>query len=198
MPELSFLDNLISYFEKLPGVGNKTAKRYAYSLIEKFSKEEALLFSEEIKKISSSIKQCSICGMLTTKDICDFCSNPQRDHSKIMVLKDTKDILTVESTNGYDGLYHSLNGLINPLKGISVEDVNIDTLFDRVNPSLKEVILATPFSPEGETTAIYIENLMKNTNIPVSRLSFGLPANGDIEYVDELTLKRSIESRIKK
>jgi len=196
MADLKFLDNLSNSFSKLPGVGKKTAKRYAYSIIESMSNEDAEDFAKQIVDIKHNVKKCSICGMYTMDNICDFCKNQNRDLSTIMVLKDTKDILSIEETNEYHGLYHSLNGLINPLNGVSPDDLNIDSLFLRVNQSLKEIILATPFSSEGETTALYLDNLLKKYDVKVSRLSFGIPAGGDIEYVDELTLRRSIDNRI--
>lgn len=198
MADFKFIDDLAYYFEKLPGVGKKTANRYAYALIEKMSLEESEEFAKQIVKTKRYIKKCSICGMYTLEEKCTFCKDELRDHSTIMVVKDPKDILTVEYTKQYHGLYHALGGLINPLAGDSIKELNIDNLFSRIDDSVKEVIIATPFSQEGETTAIFLENILVGFPITVSRISFGLPAGGDIEYVDEMTLKRSIDTRIKK
>lgn len=197
MSDIKFLENLASYFELLPGVGKKTAKRYAYNVVEKMTKEEVEEFANELVNIKTTVKLCSCCGMLTNKEVCDFCSNPLRDHSKIMVLKDTKDILSIDSTNQFNGLYHSLGGLISPINGKGPDEININSLENRIDSSVKEIILATPFTPDGETTAIYIEQLLKKYNVEVSRIGFGLPAGGDIEYIDELTLKRAIDNRTK-
>lgn len=195
MSSNTFLDELADSFARLPGVGKKTAQRFAYHVVEKMSKDEVDTFATLLVDSKEKVHNCPICGMLTTDDVCHICSSKSLDRSKIMVLKDTKDILTVSSYNQYNGLFHSLNGLINLSKGVGPDDINVDSLINRIDDEVKEVIIATPFSPEGDTTAIFIEKLLSNRNLIISRIAFGLPFGGDIEYVDELTLKRAIDLR---
>lgn len=196
MKKIKFLEKLSEEFERLPSVGKKTAQRYAYYVIEKMTQEEAEHFSEVIKQVKNSIKYCEICGILTDQNPCDICDNKFRDQTTVMVVKDSKDALAIEKTGQYNGTYHILNGLISPIEGIGPDELNIDSLISRVNQNnINEVIIATSFTPKGETTALYIENILKERSVIVSRIGYGLPAGGDIEYVDELTLKSAIESR---
>ena len=194
MSETKFLDNLASCFEKLPGVGKKTAQRYAYYIIEKMSLDDVKELSNELVKTKENVKHCKICGMLTDLDICHICNNSYRNKEQIMVVRDTKDVLAVEKTAQYNGLYHVLGGLISPLDGITPDNLNIDSLEKRLD-NIKEVIIATSFTPNGETTALYLEKILKKDNLTISRIGYGLPAGGDIEYVDELPLKRAIDAR---
>ena len=194
--EIKFLDNLAKSFEKLPGVGKKTAQRYAYYVVEKLSLEETEQFAKRLVETKNKIKYCNICGMLTDKDTCEICSSSYREKKQIMVVKDTKDVFAIEKTSQYNGLYHVLNGLISPLDGVSPDDLNIQTLETRLD-EIDEIIIATPFTPSGETTALYLERILNKDNLVISRIGYGLPAGGDIEYVDELTLKRAIDSRKK-
>lgn len=194
MSETKFLDNLASCFEKLPGVGKKMAQRYAYYIIEKMSLDDVKELSNELVKTKENVKHCKICGMLTDLDICHICNNSYRNKEQIMVVRDTKDVLAVEKTAQYNGLYHVLGGLISPLDGITPDNLNIDSLEKRLD-NIKEVIIATSFTPNGETTALYLEKILKKDNLTISRIGYGLPAGGDIEYVDELTLKRAIDAR---
>lgn len=196
MKKIKFLEKLSEEFERLPSVGKKTAQRYAYYVIEKMTQEEAEHFSEVIKQVKNSIKYCEICGILTDQNPCDICDNKFRDQTTVMVVKDSKDAFAIEKTGQYNGTYHILNGLISPIEGIGPDELNIDSLISRVNQNnINEVIIATSFTPKGETTALYIENILKERSVIVSRIGYGLPAGGDIEYVDELTLKSAIESR---
>ena len=198
MGNLKFLDSLTAEFEKLPGVGKKTAQRYAYYVVEKMTLEEAEQFAKKIIETKSIVKYCKICGILSNKETCDICESSLRNKEIIMVVKDSKDAFAIEKTNQYNGLYHILNGLISPMEGIGPDELNIDSLLERIkNSSIKEIIIATSFTPKGETTALYLENILKPYDITVSRIGYGLPAGGDIEYVDELTLKSAIESRKK-
>ena len=194
MNEPVFLEALTAYFEKLPGVGKKTAARYAYYVIEKMSEEEVAEFSQNLIETKQTVRQCSCCGMLTNKEICDICSSNYRDKTQIMIIKDTKDVIAIEKTNQYNGLYHVLGGLITPLEGVGPDDININSLDKRLE-NVQEIIIATPFTPQGEMTSLYIERIYKDKNIKISRIGYGLPAGGDIEYVDELTLKRALDSR---
>lgn len=195
MADLKFLNNLASSFESLPGVGKKTAKRYAYYVIEKMSDEQVDEFAKILVETKNKVKNCSICGMLSIQEPCEICSAKLRDRSKIMVVKDTKDILAIENMGEYNGLYHALNGLISPMDGIGPNDLTIDLLEKRIDKSVEEIILATSFTPAGETTALYLEKILAKEGLIISRLGYGLPAGGDIEYVDELTLKRALSNR---
>ncbi len=195
MADLKFLNNLASSFESLPGVGKKTAKRYAYYVIEKMSNEQVDEFAKILVETKNKVKNCSVCGMLSIQEPCEICSAKLRDRSKIMVLKDTKDILAIENMGEYNGLYHALNGLISPMDGIGPNDLTIDLLEKRIDKSVEEIILATSFTPAGETTALYLEKILAKEGLIISRLGYGLPAGGDIEYVDELTLKRALSNR---
>ncbi len=199
MSEIKYLELLTKYLEKLPGVGKKTAQRYAYFICEKMSEEDVENFAKELVNTKKKIKHCKICGLLNDQDVCEICANKYREQSQIMVVKDTKDVFAIESTKQYNGLYHILNGLISPLEGIGPDELTIDLLEQRVkeNDAIKEVIIATSFTPSGETTALYLERILKKEGLTISRIGYGLPAGGDIEYVDELTLKRAIDSRTK-
>lgn len=194
--EIKFLDNLAKSFEKLPGVGKKTAQRYAYYVVENWDEQDVLNFSKVIVETKSKIKKCKKCGMLTDLNECEICQDSTRNHQQIMVVRNTKDVLAIEKTGQYNGLYHVLDGLISPLDGISPDDLNIDSLTEKAK-DVSEIILATPFTPNGETTALYLEKILNYDNLEISRISYGLPAGGDIEYVDELTLKRALDLRIK-
>lgn len=196
MKNLKFLEKLTGEFERLPGVGKKTAQRYAYYVVEKMSIEEAEQFATAMIKIKKIVKYCNVCGILTDKDKCEICESSLRDQETIMVVKDSKDAFAIEKTGQYNGTYHILNGLISPVEGIGPDDLNINSLEKRVEKNnIKEVIIATSFTPKGETTALYIENILREKNVVISRIGYGLPAGGDIEYVDDLTLKSAIESR---
>lgn len=198
MDKIEFLDELAANFEKLPGVGKKTALRYAYSIIEKMDLDDVEKFANSLIDTKKKVKTCAKCGVLTTKDICEICNDEERDKSKILVVKDTKDVLAIERTNQYQGLYHVLGGLINPLEGIGPDKINIKTLEERVkNEEVKEVIIATTFTPSGETTALFLEKILKRDGLIISLIGYGLPAGGDIEYIDELTLKRALQWRNK-
>ncbi len=194
MSEIKFIDKLSKHFEKLPGVGKKTAERYAYHIAEKMTIDEVEAFAKELVTTKKDVKHCKVCGMLTDQETCPICASSYRTKDQIMVVRDTKDVIAIEKTNQYNGLYHVLGGLISPLDGISPDDLNIDSLEKRLD-GIKEVIIATSFTPNGETTALYLEKIIKKDGLVVSRIGYGLPAGGDIEYVDELTLRRAIDAR---
>ena len=196
MNEPVFLEALVSYFEKLPGVGKKTATRYAYYVVEKMSEEQVGEFSKTLVEVRNNVKKCDDCGMLTNKNVCDICSSAYRDKKQIMIVKDTKDVVAIEKTNQYNGLYHVLGGLVAPLEGIGPNELNINSLERRINEGIEELIISTPFTPQGEMTALYLEKTYKEKDVKISRIGYGLPAGGDIEYVDELTLKRALDSRV--
>lgn len=200
MKQLNFLDELVSCFEKLPGVGHKTALRYAYYVVEKYNLDDIQKVCSVLIDTFSKIHKCEKCGMLTTEDICDICSDTTRDTKKILVVKDPKDLLSIEKTGEYKGLYHVLGGLISAFEGVSPDDLNIDKLEERVkNNGIEEVIIATSLTPSGDITALYIERILQEiNNVKVSRIGYGLPAGSDLEYADELTIKRALDYRITK
>ncbi|MBQ1468728.1 MAG: recombination protein RecR [Solobacterium sp.] len=189
------LQQLIEKFKMLPGVGEKTAERYAL-MIMNLEKEEVEQFSNALMEVKTKIHKCSCCGNLTENDLCDICSDPQRDKGVICVVQDAKDILALERMREYRGVYHVLGGVISTNKGILPSDLNIKTLTDRVNENTKEVIVATNPTLEGETTALYLAKILgEKTN--VTRLAHGLPMGGHLDYTDELTLSKAMENRHK-
>ena len=200
MKQLNFLDELVTCFEKLPGVGHKTALRYAYYIVEKYNLEDIKKVSEVLIDTFSKIHKCDICGMLTTEDICDICSDNTRDNKKILVVKDPKDLLSIEKTGQYNGKYHVLGGLISMFDGVNPDDLNIEKLEKRVKKDgIEEVIIATSLTPSGDITALFIERLLQDIEgVKLSRIGYGLPAGSDLEYADELTIKRALDYRITK
>lgn len=198
MNEIKFLEPLIRSFEKLPGVGQKTATRYAFQVVEKLTEEEVEEFVKVLTETKQNVKHCAICNILTTTDVCDICDNELREKDKILVVKDTKDVISLERTKQYNGLYHVLGGLISPLDGIGPDELAINELEERCKDlKIKEVIIATSLTPQGETTALYLEKILKRDGLEISRIGYGIPAGGDIEYADELTLRKALSSRIK-
>lgn len=196
MKEVKFLESLIEFFQKFPGVGKKTATRYAYYVAEKFTDEDIETAIKAFKETHENVKHCNCCNMLTNQDVCEICSDPLRDDSQVLVVKDTKDILSIEKAKTYNGKYYVLGGLISILDGIGPDELQIDKLETITkNPNCKEVILATSFTPAGETTALYLEKVLSRDNLKISRIGYGLPAGGDIEYADERTIGRALESR---
>lgn len=192
------IDKLIEALRKYPGVGKKTAERYALYTVNKFSAEAIDEIVDAFIKIKEDIFQCPICGNITDTDPCYICKDDSRDKSKIIVVEEAKDIIVMEKTNKYHGLYHVLNGAISPSDGIGPEDINIKGLLERLKDErLEEVILATNLSNEGETTAQYISRLLNDTNILVTRIAHGIPAGGNIEYADEVTIFKALEGRRK-
>lgn len=190
------LEKLIEQFRKLPGVGYKSAVRMAFSVLDMDS-ESALEFSRAIADVKERVSVCSICGNITDADVCPICISEARDKNVICVVESVKDIIAIEKINEFNGLYHVLGGLISPSDGIGPEKLSIKELLSRLNDNVTEVIVATTPSIEGEATALYLSRLIKPLGISVSRLAYGIPAGGEIEYADELTLSRAIEGRLK-
>lgn len=191
------LTKLIENFQMYPGIGPKTAERLALFTIQKLSPEKVKAFSDSLKEALEKIKKCEVCGNITENNLCDVCSSPTRD-SVLMIVESTKDVLVFEKTNQYNGKYHVLGALISPLNGISPEDINLRTLISRVEKeNIKEVIIATSASIEGEMTALYIKKILEEKEISVTRIGYGLPVGADIEYADEVTLIKSLEGRKK-
>ena len=188
------LQRLIDEFSKLPGIGTKTAQRLAFYVL-KMDEDSVKSLSESIVNAKKDIKYCSICGNLTDADPCSICRNDARDKSTICVVQEAKDILPMEKTREYQGLYHVLHGSISPLEGIGPDSINIKSLVSRITPEVKEVILATNSNVEGEATAMYIAGLLKPMGVKVTRIAHGIPVGGDIEYTDEVTLGKALEGR---
>lgn len=189
------VNKLINQFEKLPGIGHKTAVRLAFYILES-DENVAKEFSETLVKAKKNVKFCSICYNLTEKDPCDICSNSKRDESTICVIENVKDVIAMEKTHEYKGKYHVLHGSISPMNNISAGDIRIKELLERLkDDSIKEVILATNPTVEGEATAMYISRLIKPLGIKVTRIAHGIPVGGDLEYTDEITLIKALEGR---
>jgi len=188
-------EDLIEDFKKLPGVGEKTAERYAF-IINSLKNEDIEKFSNDLIEFKKNIKHCKICGILTDKDICEICASKSRNDSIICVVEDSKNAYIFERSDNYKGKYHILNGLINPIEDINPEDINIFSLINnRINEKVKEVIIALSPSIEGETTSLYIQKLLEKKNIKISRLSYGIPLGSDIEYLDPLLISKALEDR---
>ena len=186
---------LIENFKRLPGVGEKSAERYAFS-INQLEKEDVLDFSEALNDVKTKIKKCSVCNNITEKDICDICSDDSRDKNTICVVENIKNVFSFENLSVYNGLYFVLDGLISPIDGIGPEDLNIDKLIQRIkNEQIKEVILAINPSIEGETTLLYIQKLLESNDVVVTRIAHGIPLGADIEYIDPLTLEMALNDR---
>lgn len=187
------IGKLINEFSKLPGVGAKTAQRYAYKVIN-MSEEEASAFAEAIKTAKKNVHYCKICGNFSEGEVCDVCKT--RSQSVICVVKEPKDVIAIEKLNEYDGVYHVLHGTISPLDGIGPDDINVKGLLKRIyEGGVTEVIMATNPDVEGEATAMYISNLLKPLGIKVTRLAHGIPIGTDIEYADEVSLARAFADR---
>ena len=190
------LEDTINSFKKLPGVGEKSAERYALSLLD-LDEKEIEEFSKSVKEVKDNIKTCKICGHLTDKETCSICSDKNRNDNLICVVEDYKSVFMFEKTGTFNGKYHVLNGLISPMEGIMPEDINISGLVDRIGENNKdaEVIIALKPTIEGETTTLYIKKIFEKKNIKVSRLSYGIPIGVDIDYIDSLTLDRALIDR---
>lgn len=188
-------ENIITLLEKLPGVGSKTAQRYAFSLLEK-NEDEINQIVQNLLEIKN-VKKCKTCGFLTDKDECDFCKDNSRDKTTIMVVAYPQDVIAIEKTESYKGLYHVLNGLISSSKGIYPEDINIDKLLKRVTNITREIIIATSPTLDGEMTALYLDKVLKDSNVLVTRLAHGLPMGSSLDYADDLTLIKALDNRRK-
>ena len=188
------LDDLINVFAKLPGIGRKSAARIAFDILEKDNSEiENMLYT--IKDSYENIKHCSICGNLSENDVCEICSNEKRNKDIICVVEGVRDITAFEKSAIYNGLYHVLGGKIDPLNGVTIDDLNIDKLLKRLDGTVQEIILALNPDLEGETTNLYLTKILKEKGIKVSKIASGIPMGGNIEYTDIATLGKSLEGR---
>ncbi|MDD5940898.1 MAG: recombination mediator RecR [Lachnospiraceae bacterium] len=189
------INRLIDELAALPGIGNKSAQRLAFYIIG-MSKERAERLSQAILDARANVHYCRYCQNLTDTDVCPICGDPGRDHSTIMVVENPQDLAAYEKTGRYEGVYHVLHGAISPMLGIGPDDIRIKELLERLkDDTVKEVIIATNSSLEGETTAMYISKLIKPLGIKVTRIASGVPVGGDLEYIDEVTLLRALEGR---
>ena len=195
IPGTEAIDKLIQEFNKLPGIGPKSAQRIAYYLL-RAPDEQTKLLAEAILSLKQKITLCSTCFNVTESDPCSICQNDERDHTEICIVEQPQDILALEHTGIYKGLYHVLHGAISPTEGVGADDIRIRELLDRLQASpVKEAILATNTNLEGEQTAMYLSRLISPLGIKVTRLARGLPFGTELEYADDVTLTRAIEDR---
>ncbi|MDD7316111.1 MAG: recombination mediator RecR [Bacillales bacterium] len=197
MEKLPSIEQLIESFASLPGVGHKSAEKMAYSVL---NMDEELIeqFADSLINVKKSVHKCPRCGSLTENDLCEICLDESRDKTSLIVVSEPKDVMSFEKIGSFKGQYHVLGGVLSALKGIGVEDLEIESLIRRIEQdNVKEVILATNPTTEGETTALYIAKILEGKDVNVSRLAFGLPVGGHLEYADSLTLQRALEGRKK-
>lgn len=189
------VEKLIEQFERLPGIGYKTAQRLAFFVLD-LPKDQAEEFAKAILDAKQTVHTCKVCQNLTDGEICSICSDPMRDKGLICVVTDSKDVVALERTREYKGLYHVLHGVISPLNGIGPDQLRIKELLQRVaDEDIREVIMATNPDTEGEATAMYLSRLLKPFGVAVTRLAYGVPVGGHLEYADEVTLTRALEGR---
>ena len=197
MEKLPSIEQLIESFASLPGVGHKSAEKMAYSVLN-MDKELIEQFADSLINVKKSVHKCPRCGSLTENDLCEICLDESRDKTSLIVVSEPKDVMSFEKIGSFKGQYHVLGGVLSALKGIGVEDLEIESLIRRIEQdNVKEVILATNPTTEGETTALYIAKILEGKDVNVSRLAFGLPVGGHLEYADSLTLQRALEGRKK-
>ena len=192
-PEL--LQNIINFYKKLPGVGDKSAERMALSTLE-ISKDDIDKFTSSLSESKEKLHNCKICGHITDEEICHICSNPNRNHNLICVIEDYKSVFSFEKVGNYQGVYHVLNGLISPIEGVGPDDIELSKLIDRIESTdVSEIILALKPSIEGETTMQYIKKILSGKDIKISKIATGVPIGTDMEYIDSLTLEMAIDER---
>ncbi len=189
------LDELINVFAKLPGIGRKSAMRIAFDILDKETYEIENMLNT-IKTAHETIKPCSICGNLTENEICDICINEKRNKSIICIVEGSRDLIAFEKSETYNGLYHVLGGKIDPLNGVTIDDLNIDKLLKRINDNkVDEIILALNPDLEGETTALYLTRSLRDKDVKISKIASGIPIGSNIEFIDTATLSKSLEGR---
>ena len=190
------IQRLIEEFRRLPGVGSKTAARYAFAALN-FTDDEAMRFAEAITALKRDVHKCPVCfGLSVSPTMCDICADEDRDRSVICVVENAKDVMVMEKIRGYKGLYHVLGGALSPIDNVTVSDLTFSELVERVKSGdIKEIIVATNPTPSGDTTAAYLARVLEPYDVEVSRLAYGIPVGGDIEYADEVTLYRAMEGR---
>ena len=197
MKELLSIAKLIDSFQRLPGIGHKTAEKMAYQVLE-MKDENVTYFADALREVKSKIHHCPVCGAYTEDDVCEVCANEMRDKTKIMVVSYPKDVIAFEKIGVFDGSYHVLGGVLSSVNGITINDLNIASLFERIkNQNVQEIIVATPPNTEGETTALYLARVLSATSVNVTRIAYGLPLGAHLEYADALTLTKALEGRNK-
>lgn len=189
------INRLIEELGHLPGIGNKSAQRLAFHILN-MTEEQVESLTNAIYEAKHNVQYCKECWTLTDREVCPICSNPARNHKTIMVVENTRDLAAYEKTGRYSGVYHVLHGAISPMLGIGPSDIRLKELMMRLQSDVEEVIIATNSSLEGEATAMYISKLVKPAGIKVSRIASGIPVGGDLEYIDEVTLLRALEGRV--
>lgn len=189
-------EELVECFKMLPGIGGKGAERMVYHILQ-MDKEQVERFSKALIDFKENIKYCKKCGHICEDDFCDICNDLKREQTTICVVESPKDVFAMEKLKEYHGLYHVLHGTMSIMDGKTIEDLNIQSLFERLDESIQEVIIATNPTREGETTALFLAKLLAKQNIPASRIANGLPIGGNLDYADELTLLKSLEGRKK-
>lgn len=188
------MGKLIGELSKLPGIGPRTAQRLAFHILG-MSPGEVIELSRSLTEAKNKIKYCSVCNNLTEEDRCDFCSADNRDKTLICVVESPKDVIAMEKTGEYHGLYHVLHGSISPMEGIGPDEIKIKNLLPRLQEGIEEVIVATDPNAEGDVTSMYLAKLLKPLGVKVTRIAHGLPVGGDLEYADEVTLSKALEGR---
>jgi recombination protein RecR len=193
----SVFEDLINSLKSLPGIGMKSAERMAYQILD-MDQEFVSTFATALVRAKSDIHSCKICGLMSDKDTCQICESKTRDESVVCVVSSSKDVFAIEKSEGYNGLYHVLNGVISAVNGKGVEELNIDSLIKRVSEGkIKEVILATNPNVEGEVTALYLSEILKDKGVSLTRLAYGLPVGAHLDYTDEVTLTKALQGRRK-
>ena len=193
----SSLEKLIELFRSLPSVGRKTAERYAMAVLE-MPEENVEAFSKQMMDVLRKIRKCPVCGNITESEKCEICSDENRDHTVICVVQQPRDVMALERLGQFKGVYHVLHGAISTVKGVLPEDINIESLFSRIDDNTKEIIIATNSTLEGDTTALYLTKRLRSyENITVTRLASGLPSGGNLDYADDVTLMRAVQGRIR-
>jgi len=189
-----YINKLIEEFAALPGIGNKSAQRLAFHIIN-MQEAKVKRLAQTIVEAKEHVQYCKCCFTLTDQEICPVCNNGQRDHKTIMVVENSRDLAAYEKTGRYNGVYHVLHGAISPMLGIGPNDIKLKELIARLEAEVDEVIIATNSSLEGESTAMYISKLIKPAGVKVTRIASGVPVGGDLEYIDEITLSRALDGR---
>lgn len=189
------IENAVEELAKLPGIGRKTALRLALHLLKEES-ETSFSLAEALVKMRTEVKHCNVCHNISDTDVCSICSNPLRDKSVLCVVSDIRDVIAIENTSQYKGLYHVLGGVISPLEGVGPADLQIDSLLERIpNSEVKEILMAISPTMEGDTTAFYLTRKLRDHNLRITTIARGVPVGGELEYTDEITLGRSIVER---
>jgi len=191
------LEDLVKQLQKLPTIGPKTAQRLAFSIL-KMSEEEVAKISKSISEVKTKLSYCTICGSITDRDPCMICTNPNRSHQVVCVIEEPDDLLAIERTRRYKGVYHVLMGVLSPLDGVGPRDLRIGSLLERVGENnIGEVIIATNYTTEGQATALYLATQLDDFDIEITRIAYGIPVGGDLEYIDDQTISQAIEGRRK-